>query len=1071
MDPEQQPSLEASATLPPQSPRQQEEFALGQTSAPNAMEVETKGSEGSSPIVTLPAPALAPAATTSPAAAGPKPGKADAEAYLNDVKKQFADQPQVYHDFVDLMKSFKAGSITTQNIIELVAKLFYGFPDLIDRFNQFSGYKPATAGGTEQVLSQQYYAPPSSSTSAAAAAAAYSTMAPTAPQQSQQQQALPQFDHAIHYVTRIKKRFMHDPDTYKLFLDILHTYQKESKSVNDVLSQVSELFRDHPDLLKDFTYFLPDGAQSQAKEEIQRLTARRKKETKPAKPIKPLGKRAEKAAAIAAATAAAASNTTTTTVAATSTSFPLDRSGSPIRRRLIDEREDESYQQIQQQQPMLPKPVDRSALSTLLLAANRLPRIEEDLFGKIKSALGTRAKWGEFVRCVELFSNETLSRQEFIALVVDLLQFAPELVNELDRVLAARGVTDEMQEEGWFSVPLSEIDFTHCAHPTPSYHCLPERYPKPMCSERTKLCRQVLNDTHVAVAIDVDFGSRGRVNPFEDQLFKVEDDRFEMEMLIEANKSTTYLLEQMLLETNPCFKRFSTIHLKAISRMLGEEGTLEAFESLKKCPLLAIPTLLERLKSTLVEMELQKIKLQQMWAQMDLKNYAKSKDHRSSTFKRDDPKQQLSLRTHLLELKDCKPEGMLLDFAACVVHRYAFELVSCVARRVLDIQEMQLFTQCFHLYIAQVFGLTSLGGKEVVPKPGSQVWGKLGRGEMQGKRVKLVPSGEVVDLATAGDLYEYIPFTGPAATASTVNQTLFLGRNGYFFLRYYHVLCTRLALAMDKITEVKFGDFLTLAVDYASGQVDYSKFEEKVKLWMGKHFYVMMTLDKLLEETYKTFQNQVDEDKVNEVLTAQRAVETGDSALLVNELFRSAQDALAIKSPTGTAACVKLVRTTATSDGSTLHLLFPDAIPQILTLTSVQAPIPVLLVVDQDEEQHVLSVFSIENFSVPIAAKELYEAHLLGTEVTVDWWKLGNTRSASAEALAVAGGATIAMTTDNNSVSSGPNNNNQASYSPLPDLFNESEEEGGSNSAAPTAATHHSNSMLSPRIKRLRTED
>ncbi|KAH9244499.1 hypothetical protein BASA81_018099 [Batrachochytrium salamandrivorans] len=612
MDPEQQPSLEASATLPPQSPRQQEEFALGQTSAPNAMEVETKGSEGSSPIVTLPAPALAPA-TTSPAAAGPKPGKADAEAYLNDVKKQFADQPQVYHDFVDLMKSFKAGSITTQNIIELVAKLFYGFPDLIDRFNQFSGYKPATAGGTEQVLSQQYYAPPSSSTSAAAAAAAYSTMAPTAPQQSQQQQALPQFDHAIHYVTRIKKRFMHDPDTYKLFLDILHTYQKRA-------------------------------------------------------------------------------------------SRPF---GSPIRRRLIDEREDESYQQIQQQQPMLPKPVDRSALSTLLLAAN---------LAKNRG----RLVW-----------------QEFIALVVDLLQFAPELVNELDRVLAARGVTDEMQEEGWFSVPLSEIDFTHCAHPTPRTIAFLNGIPSP-CVRSAPLCRQVLNDTHVAVAIDVDFGSRGRVNPFEDQLFKVEDDRFEMEMLIEANKSTTYLLEQMLLETNPCFKRFSTIHLKAISRMLGEEGTLEAFESLKKCPLLAIPTLLERLKSTLVEMELQKIKLQQMWAQMDLKTMPRA--------------------------------------------------------RIIVVQRLS----------------------------------------------GTIPSNNCL---------------------------------------YAHT-CWSSRIASQK--------------------VDYSKFEEKVKLWMGKHFYVMMTLDKLLEETYKTFQNQVDEDKVNEVLTAQRAVETGDSALLVNELFRSAQDALAIKSPTGT---------------------------------------------------------------------------------------------------------------------------------------------------------------------------
>ena len=66
-------------------------------------------------------------------------------------------------------------------------------------------------------------------------------------------------------VTTIKKRFAHEPDTYKAFLEILHTYQKEQRSIKDVLEQVSQLFADHPDLLKEFTYFLPDAVQEQAK--------------------------------------------------------------------------------------------------------------------------------------------------------------------------------------------------------------------------------------------------------------------------------------------------------------------------------------------------------------------------------------------------------------------------------------------------------------------------------------------------------------------------------------------------------------------------------------------------------------------------------------------------------------------------------------------------------------------------------------------------------------------------------------------------------------------------------------
>jgi len=53
-------------------------------------------------------------------------------------------------------------------------------------------------------------------------------------------------------------------------LEILHTYQKEQLGIKEVLEQVSALFADHPDLLKEFTFFLPDAVQEQAKERLQR---------------------------------------------------------------------------------------------------------------------------------------------------------------------------------------------------------------------------------------------------------------------------------------------------------------------------------------------------------------------------------------------------------------------------------------------------------------------------------------------------------------------------------------------------------------------------------------------------------------------------------------------------------------------------------------------------------------------------------------------------------------------------------------------------------------------------------
>jgi paired amphipathic helix protein Sin3a len=43
-----------------------------------------------------------------------------------------------------------------------------------------------------------------------------------------------EFNHAINYVNKIKNRFGNEPDTYKQFLEILQTYQKEQKPIQEV---------------------------------------------------------------------------------------------------------------------------------------------------------------------------------------------------------------------------------------------------------------------------------------------------------------------------------------------------------------------------------------------------------------------------------------------------------------------------------------------------------------------------------------------------------------------------------------------------------------------------------------------------------------------------------------------------------------------------------------------------------------------------------------------------------------------------------------------------------------------
>lgn len=67
----------------------------------------------------------------------------DALSYLDQVKFKFGSKPQVYNDFLDIMKEFKSQSIDTPGVIQRVSNLFKGFPELIDGFNTFlpPGYK------------------------------------------------------------------------------------------------------------------------------------------------------------------------------------------------------------------------------------------------------------------------------------------------------------------------------------------------------------------------------------------------------------------------------------------------------------------------------------------------------------------------------------------------------------------------------------------------------------------------------------------------------------------------------------------------------------------------------------------------------------------------------------------------------------------------------------------------------------------------------------------------------------------------------------------------------------------
>jgi hypothetical protein len=104
-----------------------------------------------------------------------------------------------------------------------------------------------------------------------------------------------------------------------------------------------------------------------------------------------------------------------------------------------------------------------------------------------------------------------------------------------------------------------------------------------------------------------------RKNQFEEALFKCEDDRFEIDLIIDTNASAIRMLEPIadeiatlrkLVDNERAAPRFSfqldkrqlgTVHLNAITRLYGDHAA-EILELLRKNPAGTIPVVLKRLK-------------------------------------------------------------------------------------------------------------------------------------------------------------------------------------------------------------------------------------------------------------------------------------------------------------------------------------------------------------------------------------------------------------------------------------------------------------------------------------------
>ncbi|XP_070809376.1 paired amphipathic helix protein Sin3a [Pituophis catenifer annectens] len=885
----------------------------------------------------------------------------DALSYLDQVKLQFGSQPQVYNDFLDIMKEFKSQSIDTPGVISRVSQLFKGHPDLIMGFNTFlpPGYKievqtndmvnVTTPGQVHQIPAHglqpqpqpqpQHPSQPSAQSAPTPAQPApqpppakiskpsqLQTHTPTSQQTPPVPYASPrsppvqphtpvtislgttpslqnnqpvEFNHAINYVNKIKNRFQGQPDIYKAFLEILHTYQKEQRNAKEaggnytpalteqeVYAQVARLFKNQEDLLSEFGQFLPDANSSVL---LSKTTAEKVESVR-------------------------------------------NDHGGTIKKPQLNSKQQRPNQngcQIRRHAtPGVTPPVKKKPkllnLKDPSFAEAGKHGTESLFFDKVRKALRSTEAYENFLRCLVIFNQEVISRAELVQLVSPFLGKFPELFTWFKNFLGYKESShlESFPKERATEGIAMEIDYASCKRLGSSYRALPKSYQQPKCTGRTPLCKEVLNDTWVSFpswSEDSTFVSSKKTQ-YEEHIYRCEDERFELDVVLETNLATIRVLEtiqkklsRLSAEEQAKFRLDNTlggssevIHRKALQRIYADKAA-DIIDGLRKNPAVAVPIVLKRLKMKEEEWREAQRGFNKVWREQNEKYYLKSLDHQGINFKQNDTKvlRSKSLLSEIETIYDERQEQtsddntgphlslayedkqILEDAASLIIHH---------VKRQTGIQKEDKYKikQIMYHFIPDLLFAQ--------------------RGELSDLEEEEEEEMDVDENSGAVKKHNGVGGSSPKAKllfSSTVAQKLrsldeaynlfHVNNNWYIFLRLHQILCLRLLRIysqaerqieedsrerewerevlgvkreksdspaiqlrlkdpMDIEVEDYYPAFLDMVRNLLDGNMDSSQYEDSLRDMFTIHAYIAFTMDKLIQSIVRQLQHIVSDE-------------------------------------------------------------------------------------------------------------------------------------------------------------------------------------------------------------------
>uniref|UniRef100_G3VPS9 Paired amphipathic helix protein Sin3b n=1 Tax=Sarcophilus harrisii TaxID=9305 RepID=G3VPS9_SARHA len=686
----------------------------------------------------------------------------DALSYLDQVKIRFGSDPATYNGFLEIMKEFKSQSIDTPGVIRRVSQLFHEHPDLIVGFNAFLplGYRIEIPKNGK-----------------------LSIQAPLTSQENSHHRN----DSADDY----KQQLAYKEDRHQGPLE------SDSVEFNNAISYVNKIktrFLDHPEIYRSFLEILHTYQKEQLNTKGRPFRGMSEEEvfTEVANLFRgqedllsefgqflPEAKRS------------------------------LFTGNGPCEMNSVQKSDHEKSLEHSKKRsrPLLLRPVTGPA--------------------KVRRVLKSQEVYENFLRCIALFNQELVSGSELLQLVTPFLGKFPELFAQFKSFLGVKELS--------FAPPMSdrsgdgigrEIDYASCKRIGSSYRALPKTYQQPKCSGRTAICKEVLNDTWVSFpswSEDSTFVS-SKKTPYEEQLHRCEDERFELDVVLETNLATIRVLEsvqkklsrmspedQEKFRLDDCLGGTSeVIQRRAIYRIYGDKAP-EIIESLKKNPVTAVPVVLKRLKAKEEEWREAQQGFNKIWREQYEKAYLKSLDHQAVNFKQNDTK---ALRSKSLlneiesvydEHQEQHSEGrnaptnephLIFVYEDKQILEDAASLISYYVKRQPTIQKEDQGTiqQIVHHFVPSLFfsQLSDLViSEESTDEDREHSQGQNVDTAELWKKSSSLPQSSPLDEKGGLCAAAVVAPEQPGAL-DDVYSLFFANNNWYFFLRLHQTLCSRL---------------------------------------------------------------------------------------------------------------------------------------------------------------------------------------------------------------------------------------------------------------------------------------